>query len=75
MKTLHDGANPVPRETCFLLRDADKQENKEAEKHMGIDALILPMINRPQIQGGLQGTEGPLHFQKLLVPQGDVLRG
>ena len=32
-----------------------------------LDPLILPMINRPQIQRGLQCPEGPFHSEELLV--------
>jgi len=41
---------------------------------MRLDPLILPMINRPQIQGCLHRAEGPLHFEKLLIAQSDVFR-
>jgi len=75
MKTLHYTTNMVPGVPRFSLRDAHQHERQETEKHMRLDAFILPMMNGPQIQGRFQGAEGPLHLQKLLVPQGDVFRG
>jgi hypothetical protein len=40
--------------------------------YLRLDALILPMIHRPQIRGRFHGAESPLHLKKLLVSQGDV---
>jgi len=42
---------------------------------MGFYPFILSMINRPEIQGALQGSEGPFYLQKLLVSQSNVFRG
>ena len=69
MKSLRHNTNTVPSEPRFSLRDAHQHERQETEKHMGFNAVILPMINWSQIQGGLQGTEGSIHLQRLLVPQ------
>ncbi|OPY81656.1 MAG: hypothetical protein A4E70_01090 [Syntrophus sp. PtaU1.Bin005] len=41
---------------------------------MGFDPFILPVINRSQIQSRFQGSESPLHFHQLFVPQCHILR-
>ncbi|HPP44399.1 MAG TPA: hypothetical protein PK446_01240 [Methanomassiliicoccaceae archaeon] len=40
---------------------------------MGSNAIILPVINGPELKGRFDRPERPLHLQKLLVSQGNIL--
>jgi len=54
MTALHNRADMVPRFTAFPLGNADEKEREVAEKHMGFDALVLAMIERPELKCRLQ---------------------
>lgn len=72
MKTLHGTADRLPGESGPSLSDPDEEQGEEAEEDMGGDPVILPVVERPQIEGGLQRAEGPLPLLELFVAQCDV---
>ena len=73
MKTLHTGPDLVPGDARFPLGDPHKKEGQKADEHVGGDALVLMMVEGPELQGRLQRPEGPLHFEELLIAKGNVL--
>jgi len=58
MKALHCTSDAVPGDAGFSLGNAHQKQREETEEHMGFDPVVLPVINRPQIQGCLEGSEG-----------------
>ena len=64
MKTLHLGFNPVPGQICFPLGNPHQKKRQEAEEHVRMNPLILPVIDGSQIQGRLQGPEGSFSARK-----------
>ena len=73
MKALHNRSNMVPGAAGFPFRNPHQQQGKEAEEDMGMDTLVLPVIDGSEFKGGLERPEGPLHLQVLLVAEGDIL--
>src|SRR5512137_2196706 len=73
MNPLQNRPDMVPGVARFVLDDPDEQKGQETEKDMGPDPLFLPVVDGPELQGGLERSEGPLHLDQLLVPQRDVL--
>jgi hypothetical protein len=74
MKTLHLGFNPVPGHIRFSLGNPYQKESQEAEEHVRLNPLTLPVIDGSQIQGRLQVPEGSFHFHQLFVTQDHILR-
>jgi len=75
MTTLHNRPDMVPRFAGFPLSNADKKKRQVAEKHVGLDAFVLAMIERPELKCRLQRPEGSFYFHELFVAQGGILRG
>lgn len=65
----------VPGLAGGVLDDPDEQKGEPAEQDLGANAVLEPVIDRPQLQVGLHVAPAPLDFQELLVAQGDVLGG
>jgi hypothetical protein len=57
-----------------VLGDADEQQGQSAEQHAGADALLLAVVDRPQVDDLLDVAPGALDMPQLLVAEGD-LRG
>jgi len=73
MNTLHDGSDLIPGATGLPLRDPHQEQGKKADKDMGSNAFVFPVVDGPELQGRLERPECPLHLQKLLVAQGNIL--
>ena len=74
MNTLQDRSNLIPSLPSLALRYTHQKQGQKAKKDMSLNSFILPMINRPKIQSGLQRPKSSLHFQKLLVSQSNIFR-
>jgi hypothetical protein len=56
------------------LDQADEQQRQPAQQHVGADAVLAPVIDRPQVEELLHVPPAALDGDQLLVAQRDVLR-
>jgi hypothetical protein len=49
-------ADVVPGQAGGGLGDADQQQGQPAQDDVGADALFEAVVDRPQVQGGLEGA-------------------
>src|SRR6266545_4341171 len=68
-------ADVVPGQTCGGLGDAEQEQGQPAQDDVGADALFEAVVDRSQLQGGLEGAPAAFNLEQLLVAQGDVLGG
>src|SRR5262249_38057828 len=66
-------ADVVPGAPGGGLSDADQQQGQPAQDDVGADTWFEAVVDRPQVQGGLQGAPAAFDLEQLLVAQGDVL--
>jgi hypothetical protein len=55
------------------LDQADEQQRQPAQQHVGADAVLAPVIDRPQVEELLHVPPAALDGDQLLVAQCDVL--
>ena len=75
MQTLHGGPDPVPGKTGLPLGDPDEEKRQKADEHVGGDAVVFVVVERPEFEGGLEGPEGLLHLEELFLAEGRIFRG
>lgn len=75
MKTLHGGPDPVPGDTGLPLGEPNEEKRQQADEHVGGDAVVFVVVERPEFEGGLEGPGGPLHLEELFVAPGHIFRG
>src|SRR5271170_799341 len=62
-----------PGAAAGVLGDPGEEEGEPAEQDVGADALFFPVVDGAQVDDLLHVPPAALHFEQLLVAQGDVL--
>ncbi|MFF3062814.1 hypothetical protein [Streptomyces sp. NPDC057909] len=57
------GADPVPGGGGGAFGDADQQQGEPAQQHVGADAVLQAVEDRPQLQDRFEITESAFCFQ------------
>ena len=75
METVHDGADswPSPPFSKINLGEPNQEQGEPTEENMTLDLLLLAVIDRTKLKGGLQTAKGCLDLQELLVSKGDLV--
>jgi len=62
------------RQVRPVRRSATRISNKASQHSVGGDALVEPVVDRPQVEGGFHGAEGAFGLEEVLVAECDVFR-
>jgi len=73
MHTLHDRPDLIPGSAGLPISNTHQEQGEKADEDKGLNAIVFPAINGPELKSGLERPECPLHFQELRVSQGIIL--
>ena len=68
------GGDPPPALAGAAFGDADQQQREPADDHVGVDAVLEPVEDRPQLERRLEVAEGAFGLAQVLVAERDLLR-
>ena len=64
-----------PGQAGVVLRDADQDQGEEAQGDVGLDAVLLAVIDGADLEHGLQVPEPAFHVEQALEQAGGVRGG
>jgi hypothetical protein len=70
----HNGPDLIPTLPGLPFGNPHQKQREEAKKDMSWNALILPMVEGPKFQSGLERAECPFYPHKLFIPQSHIFR-
>ena len=73
VEALQLGRDPPPALPGRAFGDSDQQQREPADDHVGVDAVLEPVEDGKEFQGGLEVAEGAFCFAQVLVAERDLL--
>jgi len=74
VEALQLGRDPSPAVAALAFGDPDQEQREPADDHVRVDAVLEPVEDGPQLQGGLEVAEGAFGLAQVLVAKRDLLR-